>query len=176
MCQQTSILPSCALALGATQTEGWIWGKMRWAGAGRRIREGLTAGLEMQVQACKTRAEGQHRAGQQWGPHGWRKGSRPVRTRLAGVESRGGLGGATGGLLKPGASVACTPREADTPVLQNAQLPALRGWGHAYPSEHFQRKKAKNRNKSEIKVLEQAPKAPALQTPGQAPFQLKHQV
>jgi len=130
----------------------------------------------MQVQACKTRAEGQHRAGQQWGPHGWRKGSRPVRTRLAGVESRGGLGGATGGLLKPGASVACTPREADTPVLQNAQLPALRGWGHAYPSEHFQRKKAKNRNKSEIKVLEQAPKAPALQTPGQAPFQLKHQV
>lgn len=157
MCQQTSGLPSCALAPGARQTEGWIWGKVRGAGAGRRTREGLTAGQEIQVQACKVRAEGQHRVGQQWGH---------VAGGLAGVERRGGLGGATGGLLKPGASAACTPREADAPALQNAQLPAPRGRGHAYPGEHFQRKKAKHRSKSEIKVLELAPKAPAAQTPG----------
>lgn len=40
----------------------------------------------------------------------------------------------------------------------------------------FRGKKAKHRSKSEIKVLELAPKAPAAQTPGQAPFPLKHQV
>lgn len=66
----------------------------------------------------------------------------------------GGWGGATGWLLEPGVSAACTPREADAPVLQNAHLPAPRGRGHTYPGEHFQRKKQKTGMKSEIKVLE----------------------
>ena len=66
----TNLNPAFLRSHSWSNTEGGIWGKMRWAGAGRRIREGLTAGLEMKVQACKTRAEGQHRAGQQWGPRG----------------------------------------------------------------------------------------------------------
>lgn len=40
----------------------------------------------------------------------------------------------------------------------------------------FRGKKQKTGMKSEIQVLELVPKAPAAQTPSQAPFQLKHQV
>lgn len=127
-------LPARSL-LEQDRQRGWIWGK----GEGGRGRGRLRAGeASQQARRFRSRpqgkAEGQHRAGQQWGPRGWRTGR--WRAEGAWVE----------------------PQEAPCSSLEHLQ-PAPRGeqrrlrsrrpaacperQGHAYPGEGIFRGKSK---------------------------------